>query len=126
VAERSFIGWRTTRTDPAIGLEAVRKLVEQDKVFAIVGSLSDWSRPAVWEYLNKQSVPDILASAGTHMFGSDAEGHPWTVQMIPSYRVEATFFGQYISLRSAHNAGFGPSLGVTFVDARSGCGGNKL
>jgi branched-chain amino acid transport system substrate-binding protein len=31
------------------------------------------------------------------MFGADPEGHPWTVQMIPSYRVEATFFGQYIS-----------------------------
>jgi branched-chain amino acid transport system substrate-binding protein len=83
--------------DPAIGLEAARRLVERDKVFAIVGSISDWSRPAVWEYLNEQNVPDILASAGTHMFGSDPEGHPWTVQMIPSYRIEATFFGQYIS-----------------------------
>jgi branched-chain amino acid transport system substrate-binding protein len=72
-------------------------LVERDKVFAIVGSISDWSRPAVWEYLNEQNVPDILASAGTHMFGSDPEGHPWTVQMIPSYRIEATFFGRYIS-----------------------------
>jgi branched-chain amino acid transport system substrate-binding protein len=83
--------------DPAIGLEAARRLVERDKVFAIVGSISDWSRPAVWEYLNEQNVPDILASAGTHMFGSDPEGHPWTVQMIPSYRIEATFFGRYIS-----------------------------
>ena len=27
--------------DPAKGVEAVRKLVEQDKVFAIVGSLGD-------------------------------------------------------------------------------------
>jgi branched-chain amino acid transport system substrate-binding protein len=83
--------------DPAKGMEAVRKLVEQDKVFAIVGALSDWSHPATWEYLNEKSVPDILVSAGTHMFGADPEGHPWTVQMIPSYRVEATFFGKYIS-----------------------------
>jgi branched-chain amino acid transport system substrate-binding protein len=83
--------------DPAKAMEAVRKLVEQDKVFAIVGSLGDTPHPAVWEYLNENEVPDILCSAGSHMFGADPEGHPWTVQMIPSYRIEGTFFGEYIS-----------------------------
>jgi len=83
--------------DPAKAVEAVRKLVEQDKVFAIVGSLGDTPHPAVWEYLNENQVPDILCSAGSHMFGDDPEGHPWTVQMIPSYRIEGTFFGEYIS-----------------------------
>jgi branched-chain amino acid transport system substrate-binding protein len=83
--------------DPAKGLEAARKLVEQEKVFAMVGSLGDSPHPAVWEYLNANSVPDILVSVGTHMFGADPEGHPWTVQMIPSNRIEATFFGRYIS-----------------------------
>jgi branched-chain amino acid transport system substrate-binding protein len=83
--------------DPAKAVEAVRKLVEQDKVFAIVGSLGDSPHPAVWDYLNENEVPDILCSAGSHMFGADPEGHPWTVQMIPSFRIEATFFGEYIS-----------------------------
>jgi branched-chain amino acid transport system substrate-binding protein len=83
--------------DPAKAMEAVRKLVEQDKVFAIVGSLGDTPHPAVWEYLNENEVPDVLCSAGTHMFGADPEGHPWTIQMIPSYRIEGTFFGEYIS-----------------------------
>ena len=62
--------------DPAKAVEAVRKLVEQDKVFAIVGSLGDSPHPAVWEYLNENGVPDILCSAGSHMFGADPEGHP--------------------------------------------------
>jgi ABC-type branched-subunit amino acid transport system substrate-binding protein len=83
--------------DPAKAVEAVRKLVEQEKVFAIVGSLGDAPHPAAWEYLNENGVPDILCSAGSHMFGADPQGHPWTVQMIPSYRIEGTFFGQYIS-----------------------------
>jgi branched-chain amino acid transport system substrate-binding protein len=83
--------------DPAKAIEAVRKLVEQDKVFAIVGSLGDSPHPAVWDYLNENEVPDILCSAGTHMFGADPEGHPWTVQMIPSYKIEGKLFGQYIS-----------------------------
>jgi len=83
--------------DPAKAVEAARKLVEQEKVFAMVGSLGDSPHPATWDYLNENEVPDILVSVGSHMFGADPEGHPWTIQMIPSYRVEATFFGQYIS-----------------------------
>jgi branched-chain amino acid transport system substrate-binding protein len=88
---------RDSQDDPAKAIEAVRKLVEHDKVFAIVGSLGDGPHPAVWEYLNENEVPDILCSAGTHMFGADPEGHPWTVQMIPSYKIEGTFYGRYIS-----------------------------
>ncbi|KPK46780.1 MAG: hypothetical protein AMJ77_05145 [Dehalococcoidia bacterium SM23_28_2] len=83
--------------DPARAIEVVRKLVEQDEVFAMVGSLGDSPHPGTWEYLNEKGVPDILISAGSHMFGSDPEGHPWTVQMIPSYRTEGFFMGQYIS-----------------------------
>jgi branched-chain amino acid transport system substrate-binding protein len=83
--------------DPAKGLEAARKLVERDKVFAMVGSLGDSPHPAVWDYLNANGVPDILVSVGTDMFGADPEGHPWTVQMIPSNKIEGTFFGLYIS-----------------------------
>jgi ABC-type branched-subunit amino acid transport system substrate-binding protein len=83
--------------DPARAAEAVRKLVDRDKVFAIVGSLGDLPHSGVWDYLNEQGVPDMLLSAGAHKFVSDPEGHPWTFQMIPDYRTEATFFGDYIS-----------------------------
>ena len=85
------------KDDPAVALEVARKLVEQDKVFAMVGSLGDGPHPASWEYLNEKGVPDIMVSAGGHRFGADAAGHPWTVQMIPSYTIEGMFYGQYIS-----------------------------
>jgi len=81
----------------ARGLEVARKLVEQDKVFAMVGSLSELSHPATWEYLNNNGVPDLLVSAGGERFGVDPCGHPWTIQMIPSYTIDGTFLGQYIS-----------------------------
>jgi branched-chain amino acid transport system substrate-binding protein len=83
--------------DPARAVEVARKLVEQDKVFAMVGSLGDSPHPATMEFLNERQVPDILVSAGGHRFGAEPEKYPWTVQMIPSYTVEGTFFGQYIS-----------------------------
>jgi len=88
---------RDSQDDPAKAIEAVRKLVEHDEVFAMVGSLGDNPHPAVWEYLNENEVPDILCSAGASQYGADPQGHPWTVQMIPSYKIEATFFGRYIS-----------------------------
>ena len=85
------------KDDPAVALEVARKLVEQEKVFAMVGSVGDGPHPASWEYLNEKQVPDILVSAGGHRFGADPQGHPWTVQMIPSYTIEGMFYGQYIS-----------------------------
>jgi branched-chain amino acid transport system substrate-binding protein len=83
--------------DPAQALEAVRKLVEQDKVFAIVGSLGDLPHLGVWDYLNENGVPDLLVSGGAHRYGADPEGHPLTFQMLPSYKIEATLGGRFIS-----------------------------
>jgi branched-chain amino acid transport system substrate-binding protein len=83
--------------DPAKAVEVARKLVDQDQVFAMLGSLGDAPHPATMEYLNEKEVPDILVSAGGHRFGAEPEKYPWTVQMIPDYTVEGTFYGQYIS-----------------------------
>jgi len=83
--------------DPAKALEVTRKLVEQDKVLALVGNLGDLPHASAFDYLNDAGVPDLLVSAGAHKYGADPQGHPWTVQMIPDYRMEAGFFGQYIS-----------------------------
>jgi len=83
--------------DPATAAEAVRKLVERDNVFAIVGSLGDLPHSGAWDYLNENGIPDLLVSAGSHRYGADPEGHPLTFQMLPSYMIEATFGGQYIS-----------------------------
>jgi branched-chain amino acid transport system substrate-binding protein len=83
--------------DPAKALEAVRKLVEQDKVFAIVGSLGDLPHLGVWDYLNENGVPDLLVSGGAHRYGADPEGHPLTFQMLPSYKIEATLGARFIS-----------------------------
>jgi len=83
--------------DAAQGFEAVRKLIERDEVFALVGNLGDDSEAAAWDYINEKGVPDIFFSGGTHRFSTDPEGHPWTIPLIPSYTIEGTFIGEYIS-----------------------------
>ena len=108
------------QNDPAIGLEAVRKLVEREGVFAVVGSLGDDPHAASWEYLNENEVPDLLVSAGAERFGTDPEGHPWTFQMIPSYVTEGIFYGQYISENLP-----GMKVGVLYENGPAGHDGLK-
>ncbi len=83
--------------DPAQALEVTRKLVERDKVFAMVGSLGDHPHSGVWEYLNEEGIPDILVSVGASEIAPDPEEYPWTAKMLSSYWGEGHGWGAYIS-----------------------------
>lgn len=83
--------------DPARAMEVTRKLVEQDKVFAMVAGVGTAAHSAVWDYLNEQGIPDLWVISGAHKWGADPRAHPWTFGMIPDYLVEGSIFGEYIS-----------------------------
>jgi branched-chain amino acid transport system substrate-binding protein len=83
--------------DPARAVEAVRKLVEEDKVFAIVAGLGAAAHSAVWDYLNEQGIPDLWIMSGAHKWAADPLAHPWSVAILPDYYVEGTIVGRYIS-----------------------------
>src|SRR5205823_12407989 len=57
--------------NPATTVQLTRKLVEQNKVFAIVGSLGTEPTLAARPYLNQQKVPQVLVSTGASFRGSD-------------------------------------------------------
>jgi branched-chain amino acid transport system substrate-binding protein len=50
--------------NPSDSLEVVRKLVEQDDVFAIVGGLGEACHSAVYKYLEERGIPDLFITAG--------------------------------------------------------------
>jgi ABC-type branched-subunit amino acid transport system substrate-binding protein len=83
--------------DPAKALEATRKLLEQEKVFAIFGAVGDHPHSGVQAYLNDLGVPDLFIIGGAHIWGANPEEFPWSVGGVPDYRTEGSFFGQYIS-----------------------------
>jgi len=82
---------------PAGAVEAVKKLLDRDKVFAIIAGLGAAAHSAVWEDLNERGVPDLWIMAGNHKWAAEPEKHPWSVAILPDFYVEGTIFGEYIS-----------------------------
>jgi branched-chain amino acid transport system substrate-binding protein len=82
---------------PAKAVEAAKKLLDRDHVFAIIGCIGTAAHSAVWEDLNERGVPDLWIMSGAHKFGSEPEKYPWSIPLLPDYYIEGTIFGKYIS-----------------------------
>ena len=85
--------------NPAQTVQQTRKLVEQDKVFALVGGLGTEPQQAVRPYLNQRKVPQIYVSTGATTWGRDHKQFPWTIGWQPDYISESVAMGNW--LRSA-------------------------
>jgi branched-chain amino acid transport system substrate-binding protein len=83
--------------NPAQTVQAVRRLVEQDKVFAVFNTLGTGANLAVRDYLNQMQVPQLFVASGATTWGRDAAKYPWTIGFQPSYAAEGLVYGQYIA-----------------------------
>ncbi len=83
--------------NPANTVQAVRRLVEQDKVFAVFNTLGTEANLAIRDYLNQVKVPQLFVASGATTWGSDAAKYPWTIGFQPSYAAEGLVYGQYIA-----------------------------
>jgi len=82
--------------NPTQTVQQTQRLVEQDKVFALVGGLGTEPQQAVRDYLNQKKVPQLYVSTGATFFGSDHKKYPWTIGWQPDYQSEAAIYGRYI------------------------------
>jgi branched-chain amino acid transport system substrate-binding protein len=83
--------------NPAQTVQAVRRLVEQDRVFAVFNTLGTESNLAVRDYLNQVKVPQLFVASGATTWGRDAAKYPWTIGFQPSYAAEGLVYGQHIA-----------------------------
>ncbi len=83
--------------NPAQTVQATRKLVEQDNVFAIFNALGTEHNLAVRDYLNSKKVPQLFAASGATAFGTDAKQYPYTIGFQPSYQSEGWVLGKYLA-----------------------------
>ncbi|HKD95253.1 MAG TPA: ABC transporter substrate-binding protein, partial [Gaiellaceae bacterium] len=121
--------------NPAQTVPDVKKLVEQDHVFAIVGSLGTAPALSTWGYLNKRHVPQVLLATGDAYWGNcvhhvcQGSTKPWTMGWQPDYPGEAKLYAKYI-LAHQKNAKIGvlyqnDAFGKNYLAGlKSGLGGH--
>ncbi len=80
--------------NPPDTVEVVKKLVEQDGVFAIVGGLGEATHSAVWKYLEEKGVPDMFVTTGLDKWTNPTVRTRFAGN--PDYMTEGMILGQYI------------------------------
>ena len=80
---------------PPRTVEQTRRLIEQEQVAFIFGSLGTKSNAAIRSYLNDNKVPQLFITTGSPMFG-DPQHYPWTMACLPNYQTEAHIYAKQI------------------------------
>jgi branched-chain amino acid transport system substrate-binding protein len=81
---------------PPRTVEQHRKMVEEDNVLAIVGTMGTPTNSAIIKYMNSKQVPQIFIATGASKWGANPTEYPWTMGWYPTYRNEGVIYGKYI------------------------------
>jgi branched-chain amino acid transport system substrate-binding protein len=84
--------------DPARTVQLTRKLVEQDKVFAIFNSVGTDNTKAVQPYLNQLRIPQLFVGDGSQGVAQTGR-FPWTMGFLQSYLGEGAVYGRDLAKR---------------------------
>ena len=80
--------------NPAQTVQLTRRLVEQDKVFAVFNSIGTANNLAIRDYLNALKVPQLWVGDGSQSIGRSFARYPWTMGFLMSYRGEGDVYGK--------------------------------
>jgi len=105
--------------NPTMTASLTRKLILEDKVFALFSALGTPTHLAVVDYINSQKVPDLFVSSGCNCW-NDVSNHPYTFGWQPDYTIEGKILGQYIN----QNLG-GKKVGYFYQNDEFGLDGVK-
>jgi ABC-type branched-subunit amino acid transport system substrate-binding protein len=90
---------------PSNTVEQTRRLVEQERVAFIFGSLGGYTNLAVRKYLNDNKIPHLSLAVAADIVG-DPEHYPWTIGANPAISSEVHIYAKYI-LATKPNAKIG-------------------
>jgi branched-chain amino acid transport system substrate-binding protein len=82
-------------TSPPKTVEQTRKLVEDDQVLAISGSLGTATNAAIQKYLNTKKIPQLFLATGAARW-NDPKTFPYTMTLTPIYTAEASIYAAYV------------------------------
>jgi branched-chain amino acid transport system substrate-binding protein len=82
--------------DPSKTVQQTRKLVEQDRVFAIFNSVGTANNAAIQPYLNSRKVPQLFVGDGSQGVSRPGK-YPWTIGFLQSYVGEGAIYGRHLA-----------------------------
>ena len=114
--------------EPQRAVTNVRRLVEQDQVFALFNTLGTPNNLAIWDYANAKKVPHLFVATGASNWGADVAAHPYTTGWQPDYVSEAKTYADFLKTEKPdakvavlyQNDGFGKDLLGGFEKALEG------
>jgi len=80
---------------PPKTVEQTRKLVEQEEVQLMFGSLGTATNAAVHRYLNSKKVPQLFILSGATKW-ADPKNYPWTMPGMLAYETEGVIYAKYV------------------------------
>src|SRR5690606_5891323 len=81
---------------PSRTVDATRRLVEKDNVFAVAGTLGTATNLAIRPYLNERGIPQLFASGGATQWGKDFKKYPWTIGFQVDYATEMRAYVKFL------------------------------
>src|SRR5215218_1823215 len=116
--------------EPPKALQNARRLVQEEKVFAMFNTLGTPNNLAIWDFLNQQKVPQLYVATGASDWGKDIKAHPYTIGWQPNYVTEAKVYAEYLKKNKPNakvavlyqNDGFGKDLLGGFEEGIKGSG----
>jgi branched-chain amino acid transport system substrate-binding protein len=114
--------------EPPKAVQNARRLVEEEEVFALFNTLGTANNVAIWDYTNKEEVPQLFVATGASLWGADTDAHPWTTGWQPDYVTESQVYGDYLKKEKPNakvavlyqNDAFGEDLLNGFKEAING------
>jgi len=114
--------------EPPKALQNARRLIQQEKVFALFNTLGTPNNLAIWDFVNQQKVPHLFVATGASDWGKDIKTHPYTIGWQPNYVTEAQVYADYLKKEKPgakvavlyQNDGYGKDLLGGFEDAIGG------
>ena len=80
---------------PPRTVEQIRKLIEEEQVLFLAGTLGTPTNTAIHKYVNAKKVPHIFVNTGATKWG-DPKNFPWTMGFNLSYQAESHIYANYI------------------------------
>ena len=81
--------------EPPRTVTNARRMVEQNGVFAFVGSVGTPQNQAIKAYVTENKIPNLFIYSGIYEWG-DEKQNPWGTMLVPSFTTESAIYAKYL------------------------------